>query len=252
MAKRIPSAIRWTRSDYMKLSASVRLFNKKIRELQKLDNTYLPKELDYKNIKEDILSRGELNRTIKSLNRFRTRETQQRKISLPSGENISAWEYQELKKAQKRGIDTINRYARDVINDESFVNATKALRQLKRSRESIQDLFNREGREFRRTATRTMRWGKSDYDLWRADVFRKNFMYSLEHMKNYGNYNIIYNKLSTINNPIQFYNYLKDNDKILSIFDYYQDEHDANTFGGYSDNQEAFDDAVESLGLTIA
>ncbi len=246
---KIPSAIRWKRSDYMRLSGAVRQFNRKVLELEKLNKDYAPKQLEYQSLKDDILSRRELNRVVKSLKRFSTRESQQREVSLPSGENLTAWEYQELKKAQKRGIETIDRYSRMIIEDSTVFNAKRKLTQLKRSKESIEDLFNRSEREFERTGRRAMKWGKTDYDLWRADVFRKNFMYSLSHMKNYNNYDIIYNKLESINNPIQFYNYLQGHESILSIFDYYPDEASASTFGAFDNNQEAFDDGLIDLGL---
>ena len=59
--------IRWNRKDYSKLSSAVRRFNKK---LGTLSGRNLPKELTYSEVKKNITTRRELNRTINSLNRF--------------------------------------------------------------------------------------------------------------------------------------------------------------------------------------
>ena len=248
MNEKIPSVIRWKRNDYMRLSGAVRQFNRKVKELQSLGIDYTPELVKYDELKGDIQSRTELNRIIKSLKRFATRETQQAGVTLPSGEKISKWQYAELRKYQKRALVNIQTQARNVIYDTKSGSSTRKLRQLNRTAESIKDLFNRKDYEFKRTASRTARWGKTDYDLWRASVFRENFMSSLEHMKNYDNYDDLVKKLSSIENPIQFYNYVNDKE-ILDIFFYYQDEASANTFGGFKDNQEAFDDAIVELGL---
>ena len=98
---KIPSLIRWTRSDYAKLSYAVRQFNKKVSELEGLEKNVAPPEFDYKEVKEAIYSRKELNRVIKSLKRF-DKVSQQRVVEIPSGEKLTQWELSELKKAQKR------------------------------------------------------------------------------------------------------------------------------------------------------
>ena len=43
---KIPSVIRWTRSDYARLSYAVRQFNKKVSELEKLEGNVAPEEFD--------------------------------------------------------------------------------------------------------------------------------------------------------------------------------------------------------------
>lgn len=249
MNGKIPSVIRWTRSDYLKLSYAVRQFNKKISELEALDKNVLPEEFDYKELRDSIYSRRELNRVIKALKRI-NKESQQRVVKLESGKEITQWELSELKKAQKRATGTITDKARMIIDTDVNVMGDKEFKQLLRTKESIEDLFNRTGSDFKRTSARALTWGKLDYDLWRAAVFRDNFMNALEEMSTYKNYKLLKEKLESIENPIQFYNYVKQSNILQDLFLFYKDKATSQTYGGFVDNQEAFDTALfDQLGI---
>lgn len=245
-----PSIIRWNRSDYGKLSYAVRMFNKKVRELESLDKNVLPEEFNYQELKNTIYSRKELNRVIKALRRFSINESQQKTIKLEGGEEITKWEYSELKKAQKRAISTIQERAKGIVESDTNVIGDLEFKQLMRTKESIEDLFNRLGSEFRRTAKRTLSWGKKDYELWRASVFRENYMKALEEMSNYDNYELLVKKLKSIENPIKFYEYIQQSDILQDLFLFYKDKATAQTYGGFTSNQEAFDTAIfDQLGI---
>ena len=243
MNEKIPSVIRWTRSDYAKLYHAVKKFNEKINELEALELDYLPEQYNYSELRDSIYSRRELNRILRGLNRFTTKESQQAKVSLPSGEEITRWEYNELKKAMRRSTERIGEMARGLVENYNVM-GDKEFKQLLRTKESIQDLFNRTGFEFRRTAGRTETWGKTDYELYRAGIFRENFMKALKQMKNYKNYKLLRDKLNSIENPIQFYNYVKQSNILSDLFLFYKDKATAQTYGGFVDNQEAFDTAI--------
>lgn len=246
---KVPSVIRWSRGDYQKLSYAVRQFNKKISELESLDQNVLPEEFKYTELRDSIYSRKELNRVIKALRRF-SKPSQQKLVKTTSGEVITKWEYSELKKAQKRAIINVTDQAREIIDDNRNVMGDSEFKKLQRTGESIEDLFNRKGTEFRRTKQRTQSWGKTDYDLWRASIFRENYMNSLEQMSSYKNYKLLKDKLESIENPVQFYNYVKQSDIISDLFLYYRDNATAQTYGGFVDNQEAFDTGIfEQLGI---
>lgn len=243
MNDKIPSVIRWTRSDYATLSHAVREFNKTVRELESLDKNVLPPEFNYKELKDTIYSRKELNRVLKSLRRF-GRESQQRVIDLPSGEGITKWELSELSKAQTRAIEQVQTQARGIIESDINVMGDVEFKQLMRTKESIEDLFNRTGADFRRTAKRTLSWGKPDYELWRAQIYKDNFMNALQQMSNYDNYDVLLKKLEKLENPIKFYEYVQQSDILQDLFLYYKDKATAQTYGGFSSNQEAFDTAI--------
>ena len=251
MNGKIPSVIRWSRSDYLKLSYAVRKFNQTISELEKLDKNVLPEEFQYTELRDSIYSRRELNRVIKALRRF-SKASQQRIVKSSSGEMMTQWEMSELKKAQKRALMNITDQAREVVESSTNVMGDAEFKKLLRTKESVEDLFNRKGTEFRRTKERAKAWGKSDYELWRASIFRENFMNALKEMSSYKNYKLLKEKLESIENPIQFYNYVKQSDIISDLFLFYKDKATAQTYGGFVDNQEAFDTAIfEQLGITI-
>lgn len=249
--EKIPSLIKWTRSDYMRLSHAVRSFNKKVRELESLDQDYLPDIYNYKELRDSIYSRRELNRMIKSLKRFTTKESQQRMVVIPSGEEISNWEYSELKKAMKRATTRITDQAREIIDTDRNVIGDVEFKRLLRTKESIEDLFNRSGTEFRRTRERTFKWGKNDFELYRADIFRENFMKALEQLETYKNIDLLINELEKITNPIQFYKYVSQSEILKDLFLFYRDKATAQTYGGFVDNQEAFNTALNDLGIEI-
>jgi len=69
-------------------------------------------------------------------------------------------------------------------------------------------------------------------------------------MKTYKNYKLLLNKLKTIKNPIEFYQFVKQSDILSDLFLFYKDKATAQTYGGFVDNQEAFNTALyEQLGI---
>ena len=251
MNEKIPSVIRWKRSDYMKLSYAVRRFNQVVKEFESEEKEYAPAEFNYSEVRNSIYSRKELNRVIKALNRF-GKDSQQRIVEIPSGEKLTQWEYSELKKAQKRAINQTTYKAFLIVDDNRNVMGDKEFKQLIRTRESIEDVFNRTGSEFRRTAKRTLTWGKTDYDLWRASVYRESYMEALKEMSNYDNYKLLRDKLNSIENPIQFYNYVRQSNTLSDLFLFYKDKATAQTYGGFKSNQEAFNHGLEELGIIVS
>ena len=101
MATSTQSKIRWQQKDYLSLGRAVANFNKKINELQSEEKKlYLPELKNYKDIKENIQTRQELNRVINSLKRF-SKEGAEDLYTTKAGEQITKWERQELRKANK-------------------------------------------------------------------------------------------------------------------------------------------------------
>lgn len=250
MNNKVPSVIRWKRSDYARLSYAVRKFNKTIDKLDNIDRNILPEEMNYKELRDNIYSRSELNRIIKSLRRFSIKPREQTIVKTPTGEELTRWEVSELKKAQKRALTNIQGKMREIVEDMTNVMGDTEYKRLKRTKASIEDLFNRSGSEFTRTSERTLNWGRKDYDLHRAEIFRENFMNSLKKMSNFDNYDVLVSKLEKIENPIRFYEYIEKSDILSDLFLYYNDAPTSQTYGGFSSNQEAFDTAIfDQLGI---
>jgi hypothetical protein len=101
--------IRWNRSDTATLSWAVRNYNKKIRELKTEENKlYLPEEISYKDIKENITTRRELNRNINSLKRFQREDAAELYVT-QAGEQMTKWERRELGIQSRVAIRRLNR-----------------------------------------------------------------------------------------------------------------------------------------------
>ena len=101
MATSRQSKIRWKQKDYLSLGMAVANFNKKINKLQSEEKKlYLPELKNYKEIKQNIQTRQELNRVINSLKRF-SKEGAEDLYVTKAGEQITKWERKELRKTNK-------------------------------------------------------------------------------------------------------------------------------------------------------
>ena len=74
-------------------------------------------------------------------------------------------------------------------------------------------------------------------------------MNALEEMSTYDNFDKLINKLKSIKNPIGFYEYVSQNEILKDLFLYYNDKAEAQTYGGFASNQDAFNTALEQLGI---
>lgn len=104
MASRF-SVIQWKKQDEKELKKAVTKFNKKVARLEKLKGSkdYLPEEVDFEGTKDLIQNRQELKRVINMLDRF-TRKGAEKKVTLKSGEEITAWQKNEI--AIQKGLAT--------------------------------------------------------------------------------------------------------------------------------------------------
>ena len=243
------SLIRWKRGDYVKLSKAVASFNRKVNELDVNEAKYLPNLKDYKELKETIMSRKELNRIVKALRNFNV-EGAETKVTLPSGQNITKWEYHELKLARNRAIRTLESEKASItlgmkwkgMGDERIDQINATIRHLYRLEEST-------GSAFTGGATLITKLGSFDRGLNEAEQFRVNFMNALEELSTYDNYELLKNKLESIKNPEQFYEYVRNSEVLSDLFLYYKDKATAQTYGGFASNQDAFNYGLEELGL---
>lgn len=253
MNNKIPSMIRWTRSDTAKLSRAVRDFNKKVKELDNLsEENYLPDLKEYKDLKERIVSRKELNRVIKSLKRF-NQERQQEMIITEGGQEITRWEQREINLAERRAISnlTVEKWKLDTSRTNIGM-GDKRSKEIDATLESFEKLRTTKGSEFKRVKNRVLTEGTSDRELYKAKVFQQNFYTALEDLKNYDNYELLKKELDKYKNPISFYNKIKDNDILMDIFKWYRgDDGTILVYGSYESGQEAFNSAIENLGLEL-
>ena len=239
--------IRWTRSDYAKLRSAVSSFNKKVNELENMveDDSYLPNTREYKELKNKIVSRRELNRVIKSLKQF-NQDTSMR-ITTEGGKDLTKWEYTQLKRAKRRALNNLAKEeGQIVLGRQSIGMGDERLQEIEATRKSINKLDKSKGSEFERIANRIESVGRTDYKLARDKTFRDNFMKAMKELKNYDNYDTFMKEISKIKNPTKFYEYINQNSTIMSdLFKWYKDDNGTIIYGGFASNQEAFNTALE-------
>ena len=244
------SLIRWRRGDFIKLGQAVSRFSKIVSSLDTDEREFLPDLKEYKEIKNHITSRKELNRVIKSLRRVDTENLLNTKI-LESGEEISKWEYQELNKARKRAFRNLALEKESILKDRPSIGmGDERLSEIRAIENSFVSLEFRTGSDLKRIKERIFSIGRTDYELAKAELFRKNFYKALEGISNFQNYDKLKKELDKIKNPIKFYEYVKQSPILMDLFLWYK-ESDSLFYGSFSSNQEAFDSSLLfHLGIT--
>ena len=240
------SQINWRQGDFIRLGQAVARFNKKINELQAEENKlYLPETISYKEAKENITTRKELNRLINSLRRFQ-REGAEDLYTTQSGEEITKWERRELG-IQSRIAQTRLQNELKTLNEPTESGFSRAQMGSMRVREinaQIKNLKNIEsavGYEFNRLRERLSRMGTSDYSMKKAIVFRENYLKEMEKYSHFDNYEKLMKKLRSFTNPISFFNFVSQNE-LTGDLTYQSDE----TY-----TQEAFNSFVQDFGIEI-
>ena len=209
--------INWKQGDFVRLGQAVARFNKKINELQAEENKlYLPETSSYKEAKENITTRKELNRLINSLRRFQ-REGAEDLYITQSGEEITKWERRELgiqsRIAQSRlqnELKTLNE-----PTESGFSRAQMGSMRVREINAQIKNLKNIEsavGYEFNRLRERLSRMGTSDYTMKKAIVFRENYLKEMEKYSHFDNYEKLMKKLRSFTNPVSFFNFVSQNE----------------------------------------
>ena len=214
---------------------------------------YLPSLIEYKEAKENITTRGELNRLVNSLRRV-NREGAEELYTTQAGEQMTKWERKELG-IQSRIAQTRLRQELKALNEPTPSGYSRAQMGSQRVKEINAQLKNlkliesKVGYDFKNLVTRLHNLGRSDYSMRKAITYRENYFSMLEKAyKNFDNYDKLVKKLETFKNPLSFYEYLSQNELLADITYMY----DMGTEGiaGVSD-QDKFNYLLESVGIEI-
>ena len=204
-----------TKGDYISLGKAVAQFNKTINELKNEENkTYFPEEIKYKDLKEKIVGKNELDRYIKNLRNFK-KENANVYIT-ESGEKLTKWERKVLEQERKIAI---NRMTKKLEKINPYDKDTRIT--LTSNIENLKNLENLKKNDFRDTIKRIHNIGVKDYDLRRAIQFRENYYKALEGISHYENYIKFKNRIDRIKNPIKFYEFIEKSDIMSDLFTYY-------------------------------
>lgn len=246
-------AIRWKQTDYLNLGREVARFNKKINELNKEEKKlYLPEVQDYKNVRDRIHTRAELNRVISSLRRF-SKEGAEDIYTNNAGEVMTNWEHNELIRQQRIAERNLRKEAEE-LEQPNLSGYSKAQMGSLRYREIVAQIRNlkkleqKSGGDFKRLKTRISQIGSLDYNMVKATIYRENFMYAFESSKEMEGYDLLLRRLNRIKNPLNFYNYVRKSDVMSDIFVYYKPG-DGLVYGDFSSEQDRFNQGLEELGI---
>lgn len=245
------SLIRWKRGDYIKLGQAVSRFNKIINELDDDERRYLPDLKDYKEIKDHINSRKELNRVLKALRSANVENLLETK-TFESGEVVSKWEFKELNKARRRAYRNLQAEKVMILSDRPSIGmGDERLSEIKAIEQSFKNLETKTGSDLKRLKLRIFSVGRSDYKLSKDVMFRENFYKALEDISNFQNYEVLKKELDKIKNPTKFYEFVNKSPVLMDLFLWYK-ESDSLFYGGFTDNEEAFNSTLMyHLGLEI-
>ena len=174
-------------------------------------------------------------------------------ILTEGGQEITRWEQREINLAERRAISnlTVEKWKLDTSRTNIGM-GDKRIKEIDATLESFEKLRTTKGSEFSRVKNRVLTEGTSDRALYKAKVFQENFYTALEDLKNYDNYDLLKKDLDKYKNPISFFNHIKDNDILMDIFKWYRgDDGTILVYGSYENVQEAFNSAIENLGLEL-
>ena len=237
------SLIRWKKGDYIRLGTAVSRFNKIINEMEVDEEKILPDLKNYKDIKEHITSRKELNRVIKSLQNANV-ENLQATHTFESGEKISQYEWKEIKKAERRALRNLANEKEMILKDRQSIGmGDERLSEIKAIENSFKTIQEKTGSDLKRLLNRIQSIGRSDYKLSRDLQFKENFYKALEGISNFNNYDVLKKELDKIKNPTKFYEYVKKSPILMDLFLWYK-ESDSLFYGGFDNNQEAFNSSL--------
>ena len=216
------SQIRWKRGDYISLGRAISDFNKKINELQQEENKlYLPSPMDYKKVKGEITTRKELKRIINSLKRFQQEDAGEL-YETEAGEQLTKWEYKELKKevarANRRLTKELQELEKPLENGFSRIQmGSQREKEIKAQMKRLNKLDEKTGIDFNRLKKSIRFQGSSDYMMKKSIVYRENYINEMEKYKNFENYDKLMDKLKSITNPIKFYEFVSKNELTVDL-----------------------------------
>lgn len=247
------SLIRWTKDDKANLRKAVNNFNAKIRRLEKLDRENLPEKVSYKELVKsggdlEILSRKELNQTIKSLQRF-TKRGAETIVKLQSGEDITKWQRHEIRLQKNRASKVLKGEIADLEWASMFGMGNKERQQKEAQLESILNIENKSGWRLKRGIESLMNLASPSRELRSALNWKDNFINALDDLDGFNNVDLLKQRIEEIKNPVKLYEFINQSEILKDLFLFYKEKATSQTYGGFDSNQEAFDTALIQLGI---
>ena len=252
MAKQ--TRIQMTNKDYITLEKAVNKFNKRVRELERLedDSSYLPEKRNFKEVLKSFETRDEFNRIIKSLNNFSTQKSSGVRVTLETGQEISRWELTELNKARRRAYKNLMTEKATILNERISIGiGDERLREINRQLEKVENVLKTNQRDFNRIKGQVFKYGSIDYYFKQDLLFQKNFLEAIEDLINLDNYDILLNEVRKRENPTDLWNWVKNSEILSDVFLWYDNNKGNKSYGAFASNDQRLDSALENLGIDI-
>lgn len=216
--------ISWKNVDNLSLGKAVANFNRKIKRIETEENKgYLPETLDFKDVKENITTRRELNRVIQNLRNF-NKEGAEELYQNDAGEEMTKWEKDVLQDEILRGIRRLNKELKSV-DKTKYPFETDVELNLKQRINNLKNFQNVKGFNFKLLKERAFNIGRMDYEMNRSIIYQNNYMKTLERYSHFDNYDLLINELEKYKNPIRFYDLMKTKGELTEDLTYVSDEY---------------------------
>lgn len=240
--------INWRKQDAERLKKAVNDFNKKIRTLEKQENSlYLPETISYKETKENIVTRSEYNRKVQSLEKFMKAGAEDLKIT-KGGQPITKWEWQETINQKKIAKNMLEKELTTFsLPSKPGQMGSERKAEIEDTIKSFEKFGTSKGAEFRRVKDRIQNLGRKDYKMWRLKIYRENILEQLKDIsKNNPEMKKLYNHLKNITDPEAFYEETK-NSGVMRDFSYWYKN--PNDYGAFNSYDEIADFILEDFNI---
>lgn len=228
-------AIRYDKKLNQEINRVIRNFNQKIARLEKDERELiLPTKITKKQLKNEVVTRTELKRKLKELQRYSTRGIEET-IQTKGGVSLSKYELVNLKRENarvKRNLTReINRleqskpkvFGKEQSTTFAKMGDTRYLNLVTKRKNLDKNLSKLTPEEFKRQQQLIAKIGKNQ--SYMNNIFKDNYFKMLEDMSYYFGYdkkklNEIKNKLYKLS-PEQFYKLFREDKSINAVLDYY-------------------------------
>lgn len=218
MARQYP--ISWRRSDYGSLIKAVNRYNKEIEKLlYNNPDANIPEKVNYKDIKQNIYTRRELNRVIKSLQRI-SKPKEQEIVRTKGGYELTRWERNEINRAKRRAERRLEGELYDLESQSTFGTGNTRLNEIQATLESYNKLATANPEDYKRISRSILRQGVSDFEMKQATIFQQNFIKAYKKM---GRKEVV-EIAKKYKNPMDFWELIKDSNFVDIQMKYDEDE----------------------------
>lgn len=243
------TGIRWKQGDYIRLGQAVSLFNRTINEHRTAENSlYLPEEVNYKDLKNTIQTRQELNRVISSLRRI-TNKNALELYQTEVGEQLTNWERRNLSSLTKNIVSRLSGELQQLYQplDTGYSPVEMGHyrpREIESTLNQLNNLEKLSGDAFNRLRNKINYLGRLDYTYKKATTYRENFMQELTELKNIDPaFQEVYNYFNRIKNPVTFFETAQKSTILQDFFVWYKTPLN---FGSFNSSEELAESILQT------